>query len=103
MEEERAVADDGDAALRPGDQPGAETGKPRGEDVLRLDGVAERVLLGAIVPPGIVEMIEGEGGKILRCSRTEGTRGWRPVSQMQDWRSQGADPCVPSVKPKDLW
>jgi hypothetical protein len=60
VEEEGAVTDDGDAALRPGGKPGAEAGEPRGEDVFRLDGMAERVLVRAIVPPRIVEMIEGE-------------------------------------------
>jgi len=60
-----------------------ETGKPRGEDVLRLDGVAERVLLGAIVPPGIVEMVEGEDGNSC-ASAAAG----RPISQLLSSRSR---------------
>src|SRR5882724_2063040 len=70
--EEGAMTDDGDAALRARAKPGPEAGEPRREDRLGLDGVAEHVLLRAVVPPGIGEMVEGEGREVP-CQRGGGT------------------------------
>src|SRR6185437_7422346 len=57
---EGAVADHRDARLRSRHEPAAKAVDASDEDLLWLDGMAERILLSAIVPPRIVEMIEDE-------------------------------------------